>query len=138
LPIGKDLGRDCPDIFEETFSSAFGLARRDPELFEAIAERVEGEGQQVHGGEQHGEVLLAVAEIMFEMIAISQDVEGLVLDFPSAQAVISAMFSFATLRLGTNAPSQVVLPLASLIVTPIQLTFNASLPSRSGAPANQR
>jgi hypothetical protein len=45
---------------------------------------VEGEGQEVHGGEEHGEVLLAVAEIMFEMIAIVfQDVEGLVLDFPS-------------------------------------------------------
>ena len=43
-----------------------------------------GEGQQVHGGEQHSEVLFAVAEIMFEMIAVVfEDVEALVLDFPT-------------------------------------------------------
>jgi len=42
------------------------------------------EGQKIHGGEQHGEVLLAVAEIMFKMIAVVfEDVEALVLDFPS-------------------------------------------------------
>jgi hypothetical protein len=33
-------------MFEETFSSAFGLARRDPELFEVIADRVEGEASR--------------------------------------------------------------------------------------------
>jgi hypothetical protein len=31
---------------------------------------VDGESQHVHGGEQHGEVLFVVAEIMFEMIAV--------------------------------------------------------------------
>ena len=47
MRIGKDqVGRDCPDMFEETFSSAFGLARRDPELFEVIADRVEGEASR--------------------------------------------------------------------------------------------
>ena len=45
---------------------------------------VDGEGQKIEGGEQHGEVLFAVAEIMFEMIAVVfQDVEALVLDFPA-------------------------------------------------------
>ncbi len=84
-PIGEDeIGGNRSDVFEEAFSGALGLAGLDPQAFETVADGVHGEGQQVHGGEQHGEVLLAVAEIMFEMIAVVfEDVEALVLDFPS-------------------------------------------------------
>ena len=72
-------------LFEEPFSGAFGLPRLCPEVFEAIADGMEGEGQEVHGGEQHGEVLLAVAEIVFELVAlVLQRVERLVLDLPAA------------------------------------------------------
>ena len=50
---------------------------------------MKGEGQQVHGGEHHGEVLFAVPEIMFEVVAvIFQDVEGLILDFPSGSGAV--------------------------------------------------
>jgi hypothetical protein len=38
-------------------------------LFEAVADGVEGKRQQVDGGEHHGEVLLAVAEVVFEVVA---------------------------------------------------------------------
>ncbi|MGC8535792.1 MAG: hypothetical protein ACP5QR_09715, partial [Rhizomicrobium sp.] len=50
---------------------------------------MKGEGQQVHGGEHHGKVLFAVPEIMFEVVAvIFQDVEGLILDFPSGSGAV--------------------------------------------------
>ena len=70
------------------FRGAFGLAGIDPQIFEAVADGVDREGQEVHGCEQHGQVLFAVAEIVFEMIAVVfQDVEGLVLDFPPQTAI---------------------------------------------------
>src|SRR4051812_13481241 len=45
---------------------------------------MECEGEQVHGGEHHGEVLLAVAEVVLEVVAVGlEDVEAFVLDLPS-------------------------------------------------------
>ena len=42
---------------------------------------MEGKGQEVHGGEHHGEVFLAMAEVVFEVVAVVfEDVEALVLD----------------------------------------------------------
>jgi hypothetical protein len=39
------------------------------------------EGEQVHGGEHHGEVLLAVPEVVFKVVAVGlEDVEAFVLD----------------------------------------------------------
>ena len=83
-PVWEDkIGGDGSDVFEEAFSSALGLAGFDPQVFEAVADGVHGESQEVHGGEQHGEVLLAVAEIMFEMIAVVlEDVEAFVVSRP--------------------------------------------------------
>ena len=49
-----------------------------------ITDGVEGEGQQIERDQQGRQVLLAVTEAVLEIVAIVlQDVEGLVLDFPS-------------------------------------------------------
>ena len=48
---------------------------------------VEGEGQQVEGGEDGGQVPLSMTEIVFEVIALSfQGVEAFVLDLPARPA----------------------------------------------------
>ena len=53
-----------------------------------IAERVEGEGEQIEGDQQSGQVLLAVAEVVLEVVAIGfENAEGLVFNFlPGAAA----------------------------------------------------
>ena len=63
---------------------SFGCIRRSDRTFlDAIAGRVDGEGQEVEGGEGHVEMLFAVTEIVFEIITIIlQDFEGFVLDYP--------------------------------------------------------
>src|SRR5215213_2279630 len=71
-PIGKDeMGRDGSDVLEEAGARAFGGSGLGPELFEAVADRMECEGEQVHGGEHHGEVLLTVAEVVLEVVAVA-------------------------------------------------------------------
>ena len=46
-----------------------------------------GEGEQIEGGQRHGEKFLAVPEIMLELVAvIFQHIETLVFDFPSRPA----------------------------------------------------
>src|SRR3954447_2720535 len=142
-PIGKDeIGRDGSDVLEEARPRSFGGSGLGPELFEAVANRMECEGEQVHGGEHHGEVLLAVAEVVLKVVAVGlEDVEAFVLaifHLALAQATISATVSRVTGSEVTNALLYVTWPLASVMVTPIQLTSIASSPSRSGAPSNQR
>ena len=45
---------------------------------------MEGEGEKVHGGEQHGEAVCAVSKVVFEAIAVVfQNVESLVFDLPA-------------------------------------------------------
>src|SRR5215212_9887487 len=87
-PIGKDeMGRDGSDVLEEAGARAFGGSGLGPELFEAVADRMECEGEEVHGGEHHGEVLLAVAEVVLKVVAVAlEDVEAFVLDLPSGPA----------------------------------------------------
>src|SRR5271170_2178536 len=69
---------------EEAGSLDGGLPRRLPRRLQAFEHGVPGEGEQIEGREHHCEKLLAMAEIMFELIAvIFQHVEALVLDFPS-------------------------------------------------------
>jgi hypothetical protein len=68
--VEDKINCNCSDVFEEAFSGELGLAGFDPQIFEAVADGIRGEGQHVHGGEQHDEVMLAVTEIMLEMIAV--------------------------------------------------------------------
>ena len=82
-----------------------------------------------------------MAEVVLEGVAVAlEDVEAFVLDLPSGpgQATISATVSRVTGSEVTKALLYVTRPLASVMVTPIQLTSVASWPSRSGAPSNQR
>ena len=54
-----------------------------------VEDGMPGEGEQIEGGERHGEKLLAVPEIMFELIAVVfENVEALVLNFPSRKVFL--------------------------------------------------
>src|SRR4051794_4133301 len=81
-PIGKDeIDRDGFDVLEEARARSFSGSGLGPELFEAVADGMKCEGEQVHGGEHHGEVLLAVAEVVLEVVAVGlEDIEAFVLD----------------------------------------------------------
>ena len=58
--------------------------RRPPCLIGEIANRVTGERQQVQGRQHGGKMLLAVPEIVLQVVTLGlQRVEGLVLDLPS-------------------------------------------------------
>jgi hypothetical protein len=64
-----------------------------------VADGVEGERQQIERGEEGGKVLLAVSEVVLEVIAAGlEGIERLVLDLPSGrpQAVSSATLSRLT------------------------------------------
>ena len=67
-PVWEDqVGRDGRDVFEKAGTRPLGGPCVGPELFEAVADSVDGEGQQVEGGKQRGEVLLAMAEVVSEV-----------------------------------------------------------------------
>ncbi len=85
MSVGEGgVGRDRPDMLEKSLAGALGGPGVNPRLFEAVADGVYGKRQQVHGGEPHGEVLLAVAEVVLEVVAVGlEDVEALVLDLPA-------------------------------------------------------
>ena len=84
-PCGKDdVGGDGSEVFEESLAGAFIVAGFSPAVFDEIADGVEGEGQKVHGGEQHGEAVFAMAEVVLQTIAVVfQNVEPFILDLPA-------------------------------------------------------
>ena len=64
-----------------------GFARGLPGRLQQFQHGVPVEGEQIESRERHGEELLAVPEIVFELVAmVFEDVEALVLDFPSRPA----------------------------------------------------
>src|SRR5215470_4360842 len=70
LPRIEDQIRgDRRKIVEETAAGPELFPSRAPECVSDIAHRMEGEGKKVQGNEDRGEVLLAVTEVMFKMIA---------------------------------------------------------------------
>ena len=88
LPGGEAVvTQQGADVVEE------GLARgqgRADEPIGVVAEGEEGvreQGEHVHGGEQRGEMFLAVAEVMLQMIALGfERVVVFVLDLPACAA----------------------------------------------------
>jgi hypothetical protein len=79
LPGGKDQeSGDCGGIVEELAAGA--------ELLPGdVADGVHGEGQQVQGHQNGGEVALAVTEIVLDVVSLGlEDVEGLVFDLPAS------------------------------------------------------
>ena len=74
-------------MFEEPASGAGLIDRLQPEIVGQVGDGVEREGQQVEDGKDGREVLLAVAEIVFEVIALGfQGIEAFVLDLPACPA----------------------------------------------------
>jgi hypothetical protein len=72
---------------EEAGSLLCGLACGLPGRFEKIEDGMPGEGEQVKCGQRHRQKRFAVAEIVFEFVAvIFHHVEGLVLDLPARPA----------------------------------------------------
>ena len=85
LPGGKDQeSGDCGGIVEELAAGAELLPGGAPEFVGDVADGVNGEGQQVQGRQDGGEVALAVTEIVLDVVSLGlENVEGLVLDLPA-------------------------------------------------------
>src|SRR4051812_12611604 len=83
---GEDQeGGDGSQVFEEPGSHL--LHRLAPEIFGQIADGMEGESEQVQGDEHGGKIDFAVAEVVFEMVAVVlQNIEAFVLDLPTRPA----------------------------------------------------
>src|SRR6516162_7174215 len=86
LPGGKDQeSGDCGGIVEELAAGAELLPGGAPEFVGDVADGVHGEGQQVQGHQNGGEVALAVTEIVLDVVSLGlEDVEGLVFDLPAS------------------------------------------------------
>src|SRR5258708_5877911 len=85
--VEDDVGGGGSGVLEEAISGATGSDGGAPGEDAELRDGVEGKGQQVEGGEDVGEGLLAVTEIVFEVVdAALENVEGLVLDLPSGAA----------------------------------------------------
>ncbi|MGA2291602.1 DUF2927 domain-containing protein, partial [Bradyrhizobium sp.] len=85
VPRGEDQeGSDRIQVAEESASRPELLPGRAPEFVGDVADGVNGEGEQVQGSEDGGEVELAVAEVVLDIIPLGlENVEGFVLDLPS-------------------------------------------------------
>src|SRR4029450_7699422 len=88
VPGGEDQeGGDGSQVFEEAAAGAHLLHRPAPEIFDQIADGMEGESEKVQGHEHGGKIDFAVAEVVFEMVAVVlQDVEAFILDLPARPA----------------------------------------------------
>ncbi len=87
-PGGEDRqgGQGCK-MSKEARSLFRRLSRFSPGRFEKVENRMPGEGEQVERGERHGQIGLAVPEIVFKLVAVVfQDVEAFVLDLPPCAA----------------------------------------------------
>ncbi len=83
-PVWKDeVSGDGGEVLKEALAGADARPRFLPGPGCQVAQRVPGEGEQVHGDQQGREVLIAVAEVVFEVVALGlEEVEALVLDLP--------------------------------------------------------
>ena len=88
LPRGKnEEDGDRSQPFEEAGTGSCLVDGLQPKIVGEFGNGVEGERQEVEGGEDGGQVLLAVAEVVFEVIALGfQGVEAFVLDLPARLA----------------------------------------------------
>ena len=88
MPVWEDdVGGDGAQVLEEVIAGAAGGGGGAPGEDGELGDGVEGEGEEVEGDEQAGEGELAVAEVVFEVVAVGlEDVEGLILDLPAGPA----------------------------------------------------
>jgi len=87
-PGGEDRkARQGCEISEEAHSLLCRLSGFSPGRLVKVENRVPGEGEQVERGERHGQIALAMAEVVFKLVAVVfQDVEAFVLDLPPGAA----------------------------------------------------
>jgi hypothetical protein len=88
VPVGeKHVSGQGAQVVEEGFARRQGGAD-EPVVFVGQGQKGEiEEGQDVQGGQQRGELLLAVAEVVFEVIALGLErVVVLVFDLPPSAA----------------------------------------------------
>src|SRR5580693_1003944 len=87
-PGGKDrVGGDRGQMVEEAGSLRRGLACSDPGRLQQFERSVPGEGEEVQARQHHRQKALAMAEIVFELVAvIFHHVEAFVLDLPARPA----------------------------------------------------
>ena len=88
LPTGEvEIAGESPHVIEEGFSGGQSGAQEAVVLVGKFQDGVEEEGQDVQNGQEQGKMSLAVAEIMFLMIALGfEGVVVLVLDLPAGAA----------------------------------------------------
>ncbi len=68
---------------EESCSFGDDFPGLGPLGFQAVAYGVEGEGEQVQGGEGFGQMLFSVAEVVFQTVAVVfERVEAFIFDLP--------------------------------------------------------
>ncbi len=107
VPGGEHLVfGDGAQVLEQARPGAEALPCPPPLVFGEFAGGVQGEGEQVEDDEHGGEGVLAVAEVVFEVVAVLlEDVEGLVLDLPPGAGAVGefATLSRSTSRLVTKA-----------------------------------
>ena len=87
-PGGEDrkAGQGC-EISKEAHSLFRRLSGFLPGRRQEVENRVPGEGEQVERGERHGQIVLAMPEVVFKLVAVVfQDVEAFVLDLPPCAA----------------------------------------------------
>src|SRR5260370_40570429 len=84
-PTGKGcVGGEGGQMSEEAYSLGRGLARGYPGRFEQFERGVPGEGEEVQARQHHRQESLAMAEIVFELVAgIFHHVEAFLLDLPT-------------------------------------------------------
>jgi hypothetical protein len=101
---------------------------------------VHREPEQVHGRQRRRQILLAVAEVVFEIVTLGLErIEALVLDLPSRSS--TGQFGYVGSANGQIGDEAVAVGgfacrLDDLDLEPVDSI--ASLPSRSGTPSSQR
>ena len=98
---------DGAQVLEQACPGAEAAPGVLPLVFGEFADRVQGEGEQVEDDEHGGEGVLAVAEVVFEVVAVLPGT--LKVSFPifqraRAQSASSTTLSRSTSRLVTKAP----------------------------------
>ena len=102
----------------------------------------QAKSEEVERGERHGQIALAMAEVVFKLVAVVfQDVEAFVLDLPPCAAADGDLGGVALSDRQRGDEGRPVCDLALGVESsskPIQLTSTRSLPSRRGTFSTNR
>ena len=142
-PRREDLiAGDGAHVLEQADSRPEPATRPLPRGFGEFAGRAHGEGEQVEDDQDAGEGVLAMAEVVLEMVAVLlEDVEGLVLDLPAGACAGGEFGDVVGAHVEAGDEGAAVgdgaVAVARLAISN-QLARRASSPSRTGRPVIQR